>query len=498
MILPRRLGVVAGGFALAVLSLTSAAGDEAKNAPKLPPGVKSVEHDRAVFRPDPSYADQPYDPKRQLEIYGGKHKNPAASQLEIGRSLYEVGPLSASYNLLGKKNLLFPHLHVFGDFRSALAYNDNGGVEQWRWANRLNVDIDAKLTATERVHAFMRPLDKNGSFTRWDIEGNADEELEIQLDGNLDALFFEGELGPIVAGVTDRPNRIDLPFAVGFMPLVYQNGIWVEDAFTGVAATIPSRNSRCLDISNMDTTFLFGFDRITSNAIVNSGGDRNDDAARIWAVTSFIEANRGYWELGYGYVDGQDPLSDLSYHNAMASFTKRYGNVLSNSVRVISNFGQNRKGHAAQTADGWAFLVENSWITSKPQTLVPYANFFYGKDRPQALARGADGILKNTGISFETDALTGFPKMDDSAQDTVGGALGLEYLFNLDQQIILETAVVHDLANDNKTKGDQFGLSARWQKPINYAWILRADIIHAWREHDDDLFGTRVEIRRKF
>lgn len=497
--IPRRsLGALAGCLAGATVSFASAAAHDSKDDRELPPGVKTVEHDRSVFRPDPSYADQPYDPKKQMEIYGGKHKNPAASQLEIGRPLYEAGPLTKSYNVLGKKNLFFPHLHVFGDFRAALAYNDNGGVEQWRWANRLNVDIDAKLTATERVHAFMRPLDKNASFTRWDIEGNAEEELEIQLDGNLDALFFEGELGPILAGVTDRDNRIDLPFAAGFMPLVYQNGIWVEDAFTGIAATIPSRNSRLFDISNMDTTLFFGFDRITSNAIVNSGGDQNDDAARIWAATSFIEANRGYWELGYGYVDGQDPLSDLSYHNAIVSFTKRYGNVLSNSVRILSNFGQDREGDAAQTADGWAFLVENSWVTAKPQTLVPYGNFFYGRDRPQALARGADGILKNTGISFETDALTGYPKMDDSAQDTLGGALGLEYLFNLDQQIILETAFVHDLAGDNKIRGDQLGLSARWQRPINFAWILRADIIHAWREHDDDLFGTRVELRRKF
>ena len=471
--------------------------DHAKE-PEIPSGVTRTEHDAAVFRKDPSYTEQPYDAQQQLNIYGGKHKNPAASQLEIGRKLYEVGPLTKSYNLIGRKNLLFPHLHAFGDFRSALAYNDNGAAEQWRWANRLNLDVDAKLTATERLHAFFRPLDKNNSFTRWDIDGNAESEFQVQLDGNLDALFFEGELGPILAGLTDRDNRIDLPFAVGLMPLVYQNGIWVEDAFTGVAVTIPSRNSRFLDISNMDTTFLFGFDKITSNALVNSGGDLNDDTARIWAVTSFIEANRGYWEVGYGFVEGTDPLKDLSYHNLTASFTKRYLNRFSNSVRFITNFGQNRDGNAAQTADGWVFLMENSLITSKPSTVVPYLNAFVGLDRPQSLARGADGVLKNVGISFETDALTGFPKMDDSGQDTLGGAMGLEYLFNLDQQIVLETAWVHDMANDNKIKGDEFGLSARWQKPITFAWILRADVMHAWREHDDNLFGARFEVRRKF
>lgn len=487
-------GVTVG---LALLASSLACPALAKE-PEIPSGVTRTEHDAAVFRPDPSYTEQPYDAQQQVEIYGGKRKNPAASQLEIGRPLYEIGPLAKSWNLLGRKNLLFPHVHAFGDFRSALAYNDNGGVEQWRWANRLNLDVDMKLTATERLHAFFRPLDKNNSFTRWDIEGNAENELEIQLDGNFDALFFEGEVGPILAGFTNRDNRIDLPFAVGFMPLLFQNGIWVEDAFTGAAVTIPSRNVPSLDISNMDTTFFFGFDKITSNALVNAGGDLNDDSARLWGLTSWIEANRGYWEGGYGFVDAEEKLGDLDYHNLTLSYTKRYRNRLSNSVRFITNFGQNRDGDAAQTADGWVFLIENSLVTSKPSTLVPYLNAFIGLDRPQSLARGADGVLKNTGISFETDALTGFPKMDDSGQDTMGGAMGIEYLFDLDQQVVLETAWVHDMANDNKILGDQLGLSARWQKPITFAWILRADVMHAWREHDDDLFGARFEVRRKF
>ena len=53
---------------------------------------------------------------------------------------------------------------------------------------------------------------------------------------------------------------------------------------------------------------------------------------------------------------------------------------------------------------------------------------------------GAGGILKNTGILFDTDALTGFPSLDATGIDTMGGALGVEYLFDLDKQIVLEIA----------------------------------------------------------
>ena len=465
------------------------------------PEAKPATHDPKAFRPDPSYADQPYEAKKQWEIYGGKHTNPTARPLlELGRELYTSGPFSPGYNLIGKKNLLFPFLYVYGDSRTAVAFNDNGAKEQWTAATRLNLDIDTRLTATERVHVFMRPLDKNGKFTRWEFGQENQDELEIRLDGNVDAAFFEGDLGPMLAGVTNRDNKLDLPFAVGLMPLLFQNGIWVEDAFTGFAATIPARNNRWLGISNMDVTVFGGFDRVTTKGVVNSGGDLNDDGARIWGVTTFIEANGGYWEAGYGFTDAAGVLEDQSYDNLTVAFTRRYWGRLSNSIRTIWNFGQHRENRALQTADGWLLLVENSFISPKPLTLVPYCNLFFGRDRPQSLARdaGAGGVLKNTGILFETDGLTGFPKMDDTAQDTFGGALGLEYLFNLDQQIVIETAVVKDAGGDNNTKGDQLGLGLRYQRPLTNAWILRGDIMTAFREKNDDLFGARIELRRKF
>ena len=47
-----------------------------------------------------------------------------------------------------------------------------------------------------------------------------------------------------------------------------------------------------------------------------------------------------------------------------------------------------------RTADGGLLLVENSWITAAPLTVVPYANFFYGWDRPQSVAR-AGSLRRN-------------------------------------------------------------------------------------------------------
>ena len=133
-------------------------------------------------------------------------------------------------------------------------------------------------------------------------------------------------------------------------------------------------------------------------------------------------------------------FGNLSYNSATIAFTKRYGRRLSNSMRAIWTFGQDAD-NVQQTADGVVLLVENSLVTHLPSTLVPYFNAWVGFDRPQPLADDT-GVLKNTGINFETDALTGFPKLDDTANNTWGGAIGIQYLFDLDQQIVVEAAAV--------------------------------------------------------
>ena len=54
------------------------------------------------------------------------------------------------------------------------------------------------------------------------------------------------------------------------------------------------------------------------------------------------------------------------------------------------------------------------------------------------------------------------------------------------------------LAKDRTAKGSQVGFGIRYQLPLNNAWILRADAMIASRDDDQDLFGIRTELRRKF
>jgi hypothetical protein len=450
-----------------------------------------------LFQSDPQY-EASYNAQGQVDVYGAKSAvEPPRPLIEIGRQQYTSGTYDASSTLLGEKNPLLPGLSVYGDWRTALAYNSNNGKDIAQLATRLNLDVDLKITATERIHAFFTPIQKNNKFTRFEFGGSdADGKFNGKFDPNPQALFLEGDLGSLYAGFSGREASFDLPFTVGLFPLFLQNGIWANDAILGGAVTLPAKNSAMLGLANFDTTFFAAFDNVNNAGII--GADAHDNnVANLYGVTAFIDAFDGYIETGYGLIQGRDQQNGLLTHFLTGAYSRRYYNSLSNSTRVFANFGKDPEGKS----DGFAIISENSLITGLPSTLLPYGNFFVGFGNPQPLVDGANaGILKNVGINFETDALTGYPKLDDSGSNTWGGAIGLQYLFNLDQQLVFEAAMVQPFKNDGiGAKDAQYGFGVRYQVPLDRAWLFRADATYQIREGEDkDNFGIRAEIRRKF
>jgi hypothetical protein len=444
-----------------------------------------------LFLPGPQY-DKNYDAQKNVDIYGAKSAvEPPRPPIELGRQQYTSGAYEESSTLFGQLNPLLPGLAVYGDWRTAVAYNSNGGKDIAQIATRLNVDVDFKITGTERIHAFFTPLQRGNAFTRYEFGGgNGNNRFNEEFDINPQTLFFEGDLGSIYSGFSGTEARFDLPFTVGLFPLFLQNGIWANDAIVGGAVTLPARNSRKLGLPNYDITFFAAFDNVDNAGIL---GAQQNSNANIYGVTTFIDAFGGYIEAGYGLVQGREELDGQQTHFLTGAYSRRYFNTVSNSTRVFANFGNGKDD------DGFAIISENSLITSLPSTLIPYANFFVGVDNPQPLVDGfGAGILKNVGINFETDALTGYPKLNDTGADTWGGAIGVTYLFGQDlgQQITFEAAMVQPFGDS--VIPTQYGFGARYQIALSRAWLLRADATYQLIEDGEDNFGVRMELRRKF
>lgn len=495
-------GMLFAAVAATALSMPAlAADDHPSSEPVIPEGASRVDHTNDAFGPDPSYEEKPYSPEAQFEIYGNKKPAPVVPRplIELGREIYTSGPFREGINLFGEKNLVYPRLSVYGDWKTAVEYNDNGADERGHIATTLNLDIDLGITATERIHAFVQPLEQ-ADVTRYEFFGDDEDGFDEAVNGNIETLFFEGDVGAITTGLTGEEQDFDLPIAFGLTPFFFQNGIWVDEAVIGGAASIVAKNSAMLTISNMDFTFFFGLDNVENPNILDADGLREEHDLDLYGVAGFVEAHEGYYEFGYGRIEGNDDFSDQSFNSLTLAYSSRYSNWLSNSVRGIWSFGQDRDNNQEQTVDGFALLVENSLITHKPSTLVPYANFFVGIDKPAPLT-DATGLLKNTGITFESGGIQGFPRLDDSANDTFGGAIGVQYLFNLDQQIVVEAATNQVIGGVDATRNaidDEYAFGARYQLPLSAAWILRADAIYGIRSSADDVRGARLEMRLKF
>lgn len=450
----------------------------------------------ADFSPTPVVAEAMYaDAGSEQWVYDAKHDVPTQYPwIQWGREFYGDGITPRGKNWFGEKNLARPEFYVYGDFRSGISTgrNESGRIDNW--ANRLNLDMDLRVTDTERFHAFVGPLDNGAQFSRWELVGG-DPKYRSEIDLTPVTGYFEGDLGVLMGTAQNRTSPFELPFTIGLVPLLFQNGIWMEDAVTGAAFALPARHSRLLNWSNYDATFFAVVDQLNSPAF-----GANDHAAQAFGTAWFIEAYRGYIETGYAYVRDRN-FSQRSYHNITASYTRRYFDRISNSLRVIVNAGQDLPD-AARTADGVLLLVENSWITSSPLTVVPYANFFVGWDRPQSVARAgvSGGILRNTGINFEIDGLNGYPTLDATGSDTAGGSIGIDLIGDdLDRQLLLEASFLTPHGSKNlAVPGDQYAVGTRYQFPISNSTLLRFDSMYGWRRGLRDVYGTRMEYRWKF
>jgi len=496
-------GVLLAGFGAASLADEVSSHGE-QTPPEIPADAVFTDYDAQVFTSDPVYEDEGYDAAAQVEIYGGKTAIEGAPRplIELGTPFYDVGPLGEDYALMGDLNLMRPGFRVYGDWRVGVAYNDNGANnEKALVATRLNLEMDLAITATERFHALFRPFDKDNQFTRYEFAGpDSADGFVNEINGQPVTLFFEGDIGAMMAGMTGEYQSFDLPVAAGLIPLITQNGIWLDDAFVGGAFSIVAQNSPSLDISNYDITVFGGFDDVTTQVIKNAEGGQADEDLAIVGIAGFFDANEGYWEAGYGSIIGYDTLRDQGYDNLTLAFTRRYGSWLSNSVRGFYTFGEDLPNGAPSTAGGYAILVENSLVTSMPLTLVPYFNAWVGVDQPQPLAKQVGGLLTNTGINFATDNLTGFPTLDSSANDTFGGALGVEYLFNLDKQIVFEVAGLRAFGDSTNriAPGDEAAVGISYQQPLSLEWIVATQAMYGWIQDSDDIGGVRFELRRKF
>src|ERR1700676_1391320 len=114
--------LIGGGLISATVGVALVHADGGGKA--MSPEAQVVANDHGAFGPDPHYGST-YAPTQQIEIYGGKHKvDEQRPIVEIGQPLYVEGPLTPTFNDVGRKNMVQPAFSMFGDWGTAIAYNN--------------------------------------------------------------------------------------------------------------------------------------------------------------------------------------------------------------------------------------------------------------------------------------------------------------------------------------------------------------------------------------
>ena len=240
---------------------------------------------------------------------------------------------------------------------------------------------------------------------------------------------------------------------------------------------------------------------VTSGEVLGLIGPNGAGKTTVFnLLTGFIPQDSGTVTLDGASVDGMSPE-----RRCAAGLVRTFQIVQPfRDITVLDNVVMGTLVHTASVREGRRQAEEVLEAVGLGAVAGQLGRSLSIGDRKRlelARAAGAGGILNHTGINFETDGLTGFPTLDSSANNTWGGAVGLNLLpQDFSQQLVAEFAFVQAFGEDSVriAPGDQYGLGLRYQIPISNAVILRADAMHGFLESADDVSGIRFEFRHKF
>ncbi|MEP2705248.1 MAG: hypothetical protein ABJQ71_23075 [Roseibium sp.] len=382
-----------------------------------------------------------------------------------------------------------PSLWVFGDYRTSIGHFANGNTKSRQyWANRLDIFLNLKLTPTERILLGFSPLSDGGNHTGLLHTDAGGLEFNNALNPYITTLFFEGEFGEIFPKLDpDDTKNYDWGFSIGRQPILFQEGIMINDTIDAIGITrdtivIPGLTP------DMRATALAGLHNIRRNDNVL------DHGAMLFGLFTETDLRKSTVNLDAAYVlsndsDGGDGL----YFGASA--TQRIG-LFNTSFRVNTSTALNKRSSAVN--DGVLLFSEISRTATGSDNIF-YGNLFWGLGNYSSAARdkGTGGPLGRVGVLFAAPQVSlGGSALSNRADHAFGGSLGHQMFFNEDKtQLTLELGARKD------TNGSDQGAAAiggQLLHALNNRTSIQVDGFVAANENRRAGTGIRMELRTRF
>lgn len=251
---------------------------------------------------------------------------------------------------------------------------------------QLLVELDYRLTGTERFHVQFRPLGEGntgGSYYQFtDPEGYVSNATGVP-----DRYWFEGEVNSVFGAYTNPFKALDLQVVGGKFPFQLHNSLLMSDDILGVAV---NKNTLLIgQNSNMNVQAFYGSD------VDRPTGDDNS----VFGTHISVDRHHTFYEFTYAYLDSGQ-TSDAHYF--AASCTKFIG------VYTLSGRAFARVDSAGGAGNGELFVLEANRdfiFDHKPlgvEHAVAYANAFWVEEGWSPISGGNFNRLRT---AFEVNPL---------------------------------------------------------------------------------------------
>lgn len=432
----------------------------------------------------PALSDEPIPMKTPEEM-----PQRVAPLIEIGGAFLGPGDINEGFEL-PTGAVWIPQLWVYGNIRTALNFveRERGGQDVAEAAVRADVNFNLKLTATERFFMQVQPLHDEEGFTTYAFEDGRDETSE-HASFRITNLFFEGDLGEMFPNLDPSDEMaLDIGFAVGRMPIFFQEGMLINDRMDAVGLV----RDTVIFPGVIDTKFtaLFAWNE------VNRNDNDEDDEALLFGLFTETDLRKSTVAADIAYVDSDDSNGGDGIFLGLSS-VQRISDI-NTAFRVNQSFSLD--GANPQVNTGTLFFSEVSFTPLGTHDLV-YWNAFLGIEQFSSASRdiNAGGPLGRVGLLFAAPGIGRAPApLGNRAEEAWGGAVGYQMFFNDDAtQVVLEAGGIKSGADFRRVR-DGAGAGFRVQHKFLERYLVQLDGFYTYREVERETVGGRVEFLVQF
>ena len=355
-----------------------------------------------------------------------------------------------------------PRFTAYGSYELFGMHFEEGNREQIGIGHQLLVDLDLRITGTERAHVQFRPLGRKnsgGSFYQFNSPSGYDDNSTLIPD----RYWVEGEFRSIMNGlINDSFTPLDYHFVAGKFPFALHNNILISDDVHGL---VINKNTLLIPpFSNMNIQFFYLLDDV--DTILGP-------TAEVAGTHVTADYRHSLLEGTFAYVDPSGPVNDETYYFAGA-WTQFIGQ-LSLTGRVLA-----KTGESAVFDDAVLYVLESNYHTPVPESIkhctgfdhaVLYSTAFHATEGWVPISGGNFDRLRST---FEVDPLISISRgrVND---DTTGVAVGYQLFANEDDE-----SLIPEVAYENPGNDEMYGVSLRYLYKLNPRTFLDCRTIQTW------------------